>query len=160
MARNRDLDYVVRPLRITPAKERIYDDHHWFRFDTGVKETLAQRYHNIPPHPAPLMEGSLFDRDRLLGFSIFELGERAILSNIGVWSPEAVARGLGTLTIIKEIEYAHRMGAKYYYFGPYNIRNTIYEYKTKFRGFELYDWDSGQWVDYQDPAVKQMLRDS
>lgn len=157
MIKNRDLECVIRPLRITPAKERIFEDHHWFQFGTAPPETLSYRYRHTLHHPAPFMEASFFDADGLAAFSIFEAGEKDVLSNIGVFSPRVAARSLGTLTILKEVEYARERGASFYYFGPFTIHNPIYRYKTRFPGFELYDWDNDRWVDYSDPFTQRML---
>lgn len=156
--KNRDLEYIVRPLRITPAKEELYHKHHVKRFRATPRQPLAQRYDYIVHNPSTLMEICFFDAERLVAFSIFEVGDRAVYSNSGSWPMSEHRRGLGTLTILKEIEYARSRNCKYYYLGFYYTQNPAYAYKTRFPGLELYDWENRKWVRYDDPYAKELLQ--
>jgi arginine-tRNA-protein transferase len=158
LARNRDLDWVVRPLRITPAKEKLYLEHSLNRFKTPPKEPLTKQYADFLYHPAKMMEMCFFDDDDLIAFSIFELGDTAMSSHAGIWSPKAAERSLGTFTILKEIEWAKaNTYCNYYYIGPYHQYNNRYHYKARFPGFQLYDWDNDQWIKWEDPYIIEML---
>ena len=159
MKKNADLEYVVRPLRVTPEKEKLYFDHHVKRFHTAPTEPLIKRYDFIVNNPSTLMEISYFDADRLIALSIFEVGDRAVYSNSGPWSMSEHHRCLGTFTILKEIEHAMSRNCNYYYLGFYYTQNPSYAYKTRFPGLELYDWRGRRWIRYDDPYAQELLRD-
>lgn len=157
LARNADLRVVTRPLRITPAKEDLYLVHHLSRFGCPPRETLNKRYEYIVYHPARLMETCYFLDDQLIAFSIFEVGDYSIWSNLGVWSPDHADRSLGTMTILKEFEYARDNHIMHYYMGHYFPGNPFYEYKLRYRPLELYDWDNKCWVAYGSQRSTQMI---
>ena len=157
LAKNSDLKIVTRPLRITPAKEDLYLAHHLSRFGCEPRELLNKRYEYIVHHPARLMETCYFLGSALIAFSIFEEGDYSLWSNIGVWSPAHPERSLGTLTILKEIEHARARGDVFYYMGTYWPGHPSYEYKTRFRALELYDWDDRRWRPFGHPITKAML---
>jgi len=159
LARNSDLKIVTRPLRITPGKENLYLAFHLNRFGCAPREPLNKRYQYIVYHPARLMETCCFLDEELIAFSIFEVGDYSIWSNLGVWSQAHAARSLGTLTILKEIEYARAHGLMHYYLGHYNPRDARYLYKSRFRPLELYDWDNQRWIGFDAPRTAQMLRE-
>jgi arginyl-tRNA--protein-N-Asp/Glu arginylyltransferase len=159
LARNSDLRVVTRPLRITPAKEKLYIAHHVSRFGSLPREPLNKRYQYIVYHVSRLMETCYFLEDELIAFSIFEVGDYSLWSNLGVWSPSHANRSLGTLTVLKEIEYAREHNILIYYMGHYFPSNPPYEYKLRFRPLELYDWDNKRWIPFEAPRTAQMLRE-
>lgn len=159
LARNCDLRVVTRPLRITPAKEKLYIAHHLSRFGSAPRELLNKRYQYIVYHVAKMMETCYFLKDELVAFSIFEVGDYSLWSNLGVWSPAHADRSLGTLTVLNEIEYAREHNLLIYYLGHYFPSNPSYEYKLRFRPLELYDWDNKCWIPYDSPRTAQMLRE-
>lgn len=156
--KNRDLQTVVRPLRITPQKEFLYELYNYNRHGKMPKTPLTETYKYISGHPSQLKEICVFKKDKLVACSIFEVGKRALFSNSGFWDLAESSRCLGTLTLLLEIEYARRSGLQYYYLGPYHKENPRYQYKTRFGGLELYDWDNERWVDFKDASVEQMLK--
>ena len=157
LARNRDLKIVTRSLRITPAKEDLFLAHHLQRFGYEPESTLNERHKYQLCHQVQLMEMCYFVNDTLIAFNIFERGAYSLWSNIGVWSPAHWRRGLGTLTILKEIEYARANDMLYYYMGNYWPGNPDYEYKTRFQPMELWDWDEKCWQPWGDWITNAML---
>lgn len=158
LARNKDLRYVIRPLRITPGKESLNYLHNISRFGTPPKDTLTKQFGYILLHPAELMELCVFCGDELVAFSIFEVGQKALWGTIGVWSPRHPHRSLGTLTILKEMQYAVKNELDYYYMGHFYLANPSYSYKMNFNGLELYDWDNERWVRFGDPYISDMVQ--
>jgi arginyl-tRNA--protein-N-Asp/Glu arginylyltransferase len=158
LAKNNDLRYVIRPLRITPAKESLHAAYNFYRFNKLPEKPLADLFDCVIFTPTRFMEICFFEGDNLIAFGIFELGVKAALASLNVWSPSAEERSLGILTILKEVEYAKSLCCHHYYVGPYHIHNPIFAYKTRFPGLELYDWDNERWIDYHDSYVPEMLR--
>lgn len=149
LQKNKDLKTIIRPLRITQGKIDLFDGYHISRFEQLPRKELPDSYKYIKYYPSKLMELCIFKDERLIACSIFEVGTFSIYSNTAFWSLAEKHRGLGTLTILLEIEYALQLGFYYYYMGFYYKQNPNYQYKTRFRGLELYSWDKGYWIPYE-----------
>lgn len=158
LKKNRDLKTVIRPLRITPEKCRLYDYYNCLRHGEPPRKSLLEAYDYIVYYPSKLMELCIFKENRLVACSIFEVGNRAMYSRNAFWELSEASRGLGILTILLEVEYARRCGLKLYYLGFYYRQDPNYQYKARFGGLEIYDWDNKRWIDFQNPEVKGILR--
>jgi arginine-tRNA-protein transferase len=157
LKKNQDLKTVIRPLRITPEKSRLYDYYHFLRH-REPPEPLSKIYDYIVYYPSELMELCVFRENKLVACSIFERGNRAMVSNISFWDLDEASRSLGILTILLEVEYARRCGMNFYYLGFYYRQNPNYQYKTRFGGLEIYDWDNERWVDFKNPEAAEILK--
>jgi arginyl-tRNA--protein-N-Asp/Glu arginylyltransferase len=155
--KNKDLKYIIRPLRITPEKMRLHDLHHGVRYGKMPEKPLSESYKYIVYYPSKLMELCIFNKERLVACSIFEVGEFSIVSNTGFWDVNEKSRSLGILTILLEIKYALSRKIRLYYMGLYYKQNPNYQYKTRFRGLELYDWDRTAWLPYAHPRTEELL---
>jgi arginyl-tRNA--protein-N-Asp/Glu arginylyltransferase len=156
--KNRDLKTAIRPLRVTPVKSDLYDTYHFLRHGELPEKSLQQSYQYIKYYPSELMELCVFKEKKLIACSIFEVGTFAVYSNMAFWDLAEKSRGLGTLTILLEIQYALHREMQYYYLGYFNPHNPNYHYKTRFSGLELYDWDNDCWLDFRLPQVKELLK--
>lgn len=158
LKRNADLTTVIRPLRITTGKEEIYYRHCLSRFGEAPRKPLSARYEYIVHHAARLMELCIFEATRgLIAFSIFELGEYSTYANLAAWLPEDEGRGLGTFTILKEVEHARSLGHRHYYLGHVYLANPAYRYKTRFPGLEIRDHATGIWHHYESEHAQDLL---
>ena len=66
-------------------------------------------------------------------------------SDIAAWMRQRAAmaeRGLGTFTMLKEIEWSIATGREFYYQGYVYEGESFYDYKKRFRGTEAFDWGS------------------
>lgn len=157
LARNADLKTIIRPLRITEAKEKLYFEYNLLRHKKPPGSTLSKSYEYIKYYASSLTELCVFKQDKLVACSIFEIGNTAMVSNMCFWNLNEARRGLGTFTILTEIKYALSKKLDYYYMGFYYKQNPNYQYKTRFSGLELYDWDSHKWVDFKQPNARELL---
>lgn len=155
--KNADLKTIIRPLRITEAKEKLYFEYNLLRHKKPPGSTLSKLYDYIKYYPSSLTELCVFKDDKLVACSIFEIGNTSMVSNLCFWNLNESRRGLGTLTILLEIKHALRLNLDYYYLGHYYKQNPNYQYKTRFGGLELYDWDNYKWVDFKHPFIKELL---
>jgi leucyl-tRNA---protein transferase len=142
LKKNQDLKTVIRPLRITPEKSKLHDYYYFLRHHEPPRKSLLETYDYIVYYPSKLMELCVFKENKLIACSIFEVGNYAMVSNIAFWDLNESARSLGILTILLEVQYALRHGIYWYYLGFYYRQNPNYQYKTRFRGLEIYDWDN------------------
>jgi arginyl-tRNA--protein-N-Asp/Glu arginylyltransferase len=79
------------------------------------------------------------------------------MSNCAAWKAGYEKRCLGSLTLLTEIEYARSLSLEYYYLGHIARVNPRCEYKTRFPGLELYDWEDDKWIDFTDPRCEEMI---
>ena len=154
--KNKDLKSIVRPLRITDAKEKLYAEYQKLRHN-NTPRTLSKSYEYIKYYPSYLTELCVFKDGRLIACTIFEVGNDSMVGKLCFWDLSESRRGLGILTVLLEIKYALSKNLKYYYLGQYFKQDPNYQYKTRFGGLELLNWETFSWVDFKDPFAKEML---
>lgn len=149
--RNRDLRTVVRPAEINAEKESLFERHK-VRFKEGVPDSL---YDFLSPDaarvPCEAREICVYDGERLLGAAFFDVGATAVSSVYAMFDPEEARRSLGILTMLLEIDFAVKIGKKFYYQGYSYEGNSFYDYKKRFRGTEKFDW-RGNWTSHAESA--------
>lgn len=148
LARNADLITTVRPSSVTPAVDELFDRHRR-RFDRNVPESIFEFLSREPAEvPCQGMQVSVSEGERLVAVSFFDVGHKAISGIYAVFDPEESERRLGIHTMLCEIEHARRTGCDYYYHGYAYRGESFYDYKKRFSGLEMFDWESGLWREY------------
>ncbi|HEY8563382.1 MAG TPA: hypothetical protein VIL74_23590 [Pyrinomonadaceae bacterium] len=149
LRRNEDLRTVIRPIEVTPEKERLFERHKQ-RFEYGVPDSLYD-FLSYEPATVPCagLEVCAYRGKELLATAFFDVGNEAISSVYAMFDPNQPARSLGILTMLLEIKFAFETGKKFYYHGYAYEGNSFYDYKKRFRGLESYDW-SGGWTDFKE----------
>jgi arginine-tRNA-protein transferase len=142
--RNADLTTVIRPINITQEAEALFETHKQ-RFKSGVPESI---YDFLSPtatsQPCESNEVALYDGDRLVAASYFDVGAIANSGIYAMFDPEYSTRRLGIYTLLKEIEFSIAAGKEFYYQGYSYKGQSFYDYKRRFPGTEAFDW-SGNW---------------
>jgi leucyl-tRNA---protein transferase len=94
------------------------------------------------------LETAVYEQEKLLAKSFFDVGADSISSVYGIFEPEITERSLGILTMLLEIDFAIKNGKKFYYHGYAYEGNSFYDYKKRFRALERFDWQ-GNWESWQ-----------
>lgn len=157
--RSEGLARVIRPMRVTPAKEKLNAHFDADRFGYLSQRQLSNKYGNTRYYPSRLMETCVFQGDILLACSIFQIGKHAAFGDTAMYRLGYESGSLGILTVLMEMLYAKELGKKHYYLAGYSKYNPLYQYKTRFPGLELYDWDHETWIDFKDERVEAMLEE-
>ncbi|MGB7070893.1 MAG: hypothetical protein WBD22_15480 [Pyrinomonadaceae bacterium] len=148
LRKNSDLRIEFGPVKFTDQMENVFDRHRQ-RFTRRVPTSLGVF---ITPSPYKIpCEGRqvcVFEGDRLIAASFFDLGDRATSGVYAIFEPDEARRRLGIFTLLKEIEYAVETGRDYYYLGYCHDGNSFYNYKKQFRATEYFDW-KGSWSPYE-----------
>lgn len=145
---NEDLDVIVRPIQIDNETERLFHRHKQ-RFDHGVPETIYNFLSHEPAiSPCEANEVRVTSGDELVAVSYFGIGKRATSGIYAMFEPTMAVRSLGIFTLLQEIEYSIKQGKEFYYLGYCYEGESFYDYKKRFRGTEVYDWNS-EWSSYQ-----------
>ncbi|TAK39479.1 MAG: arginyltransferase [Lysobacteraceae bacterium] len=144
LARNRDVDARIVPAERSEEQFALYrrylkarhpgggmDDHGSFEFDQFLVGSWSQgRFLELREH------GS----HRLLGVAVTDLaGTRALSAVYTFFDPDEAARGLGTLAILKQLEWAARDGRTHLYLGYWIAGHRKMDYKRRFRPLEAFD---------------------
>jgi len=74
--------------------------------------------------------------DRIVGVAITDRGARALSAHYTYYDPELEHLGLGTFSILTQIELCRRWGLDHLYLGLYIEQNASMRYKARFRPHE------------------------
>jgi leucyl-tRNA---protein transferase len=147
LAKNRDIEVIVRPSFINSEKQILFD-RHCVRFDDNVPDSL---FNFLSPNPAaipcPNLELCIYLHGRLLGVTFLDIGERATSAIYAIFEPAEAKRSLGILMILHSIAFSRERGCRYYYPGYAYREPFAYDYKKRLTGLEFLDWDAG-WQPY------------
>jgi arginine-tRNA-protein transferase len=144
LRKNDDLKVVIRPLEIDDAAEQLFHRHKK-RFDHNVPESILDFVsQTADDSPCETKEIRVHRDGRLLAASYFDIGARTASGVYAIFEPEEASRSLGIFTMLKEIEYAIDAGKEFYYQGYSYEGESFYDYKKRFRGTEMFDWN-GSW---------------
>jgi len=144
LKRNEDLRIEIRRIQITDEAQSLFHIHKQ-RFTSGVPVSIYEFLSSEPSTvPCVAREIAVYDGDRLVAVSYFDIGEATMSGIYATFDPNDKARGLGTFTMLKEIEFAAESGCEFYYQGYAYEGNSFYDYKKRLSGTEAFDW-KGRW---------------
>ncbi len=81
----------------------------------------------------------LREHGRLLAVAVTDIEPRAMSAVYTFYDPDHAARGLGTLAILRQIEWALREGRRHLYLGYWIAGHDKMDYKRRFRPLEGFD---------------------
>lgn len=141
--KGQDITTFYGPLTFKQRIYDIYNDHSINRFghETDVEDFLSSFYTSS----CPSMQSEYYLDDVMVAAGFLDRGVRSLSSVYFVFDTEYSKFRLGTLSIIREIEYAASLGLDYYYLGYWVRENRSMAYKNRFFPHEQYDWERGAW---------------
>ncbi len=143
MARNRDLQVVIRDTFIDAVKEDLFYRHRK-RFKDNVPDSIYDFLSEEPAtEPCRNREICVYDGDRLIAASFLDIGGAATSAVYAMFEPSESKRSLGIFTMLEAIRYSRELGCEYYYPGYAYREPSVYDYKKNFAGSEYYDWKEG-----------------
>lgn len=151
LKRNRIFQTVVRPALVDQSKIELFQQHKR-KFEENIPESI---YDFLSKKPASIpCEGgeiAVYDRDRLVAASFFDIGATCLSAIYGMYDLDYRDHGLGIYTMLKEIELARSFGKSHYYHGYCYSCPSFYDYKKRFTGLQRYDW-RGRWRPWPEPS--------
>lgn len=158
----RTFETEIGAASITPEKERLYR-----RYKASFSGMLA------PTLRDALMDGEdfnifrtfevrVYDKDKLVGLSYFDLGNHSSASIMGIYDPDYKKYSLGFFTMLKEIEHTMDKDMLYYYPGYVVPGYPRFDYKLRIGEVEYFKLSTQSWRDYaqltsRDTPLQQML---
>lgn len=152
--------YTIQPFNITIEKELLYKEHRK-RFKGNASLSLSGfMYDNYNKNIFNTYEINLYENDKLVGFSFFDVGITSMASIIGIFDQQYTKYSLGIYTMLLEVEYAKSMGLKYYYPGYVAYEPSQFNYKLRLAdAFDFYDWYSKRWISFEKRDKKVRVND-
>lgn len=144
LKRNDDLTVNIEPIGITAEVEALFHRHKQ-RFKQHPPESIYTFVSECPElEPCTTLQQSIRTREgKLLSAGFFDKGENSLSGIYTAFEPTEGRRSLGIFTILKEIEYAISLGKEFYYQGYCYSGSSFYDYKKRFLGTEVFDWNGG-----------------
>ena len=137
---NADLKVRIEPLAVDSEAEELFHRHKE-RFENHKPVSIYEFVSgDAESAPCDTNQIRVFDKDKLIAVSYFDVGERACSGVYAIFDPAEAKRGLGIFTMLKEIEYARDNGKEFYYQGYAYEGESFYDYKKRFRATEVFDW--------------------
>jgi leucyl-tRNA---protein transferase len=142
----------IRPFQACPQKDILYENHK-DRFKGFLNHTL---FHYLNGEEGTITGTEIFDThevcvydgDKLIAFSLFDLGNNSMASILGIFHEDYATYSLGKFTMLKEIEFGQKNGFEYYYPG-YILHNTpLFNYKLELGKMEFYN-NQKQWQSFE-----------
>jgi len=137
----------IQPLELNEEKERLYQQQK-SKFKGFIFDKLAHFFHVFPEHNAHSVfdtyEVGVYDEDKLVAVSFFDLGRKSIVSLLGLYDMAYTKYSLGTYTMLLEIEYGQSIHCKFYYPGYIISGDAAFDYKLQIGTYQYYDW-RGWW---------------
>jgi len=138
------VDRMLLPLR-TPEVFDLYRRYLHARHGDGpMAETSEDDFDHFiasPWSPTRFMELRL--HGRLLALAVCDTTHDALSAVYTFFEPDAPARSLGTLAILRQIEWARRTGREFIYLGYWIDGHPKMHYKSRFRPLQVLD--GSQW---------------
>lgn len=153
---------VVRPFENSIEKELLYENHK-HRFRGYLQDTLLTFLKGEDEERQHLSifdtyEVCVYDNETLVGFSLFDVGEVAVASILGIFDEYYHQYSIGLFTMLQEIEYAQSLGYQYYYPG-YILSNTrVFDYKLRVGKMEFYNHHQ-QWQTIEELHTLEKVSD-
>lgn len=147
LRKNQDLRIVFRPIEITAEKQDLFERHKQ-RFSHAVPDSLYDFLSTEPANvPSEALEVCVYERNKLLAASFFDVGARAVSAVCAMFEPSEISRSPGIFTMLLTIDFASKNGKTFYYPGYAYEGNSFYDYKKRFSALEEFDW-KGNWIDF------------
>lgn len=148
VARNRDLEVIIRPTFIDDEKRQLFHRHKQ-RFEHNMPDTIYDFLSHSPADtPCTNREIAVLAEGKLISVSFLDVGRTSCSSVYAMFEPEESKRSLGIFMILEAIRYSREIGCRYYYPGYAYRGPSFYDYKKNFSGLEVYEWERS-WNPYQ-----------
>ena len=139
---------VTRPAILSKEKDdlfQIWRKKFPKRQATSLKTSLQDdKEHNI----YNTWEVCIYDGEKLIGYSFFDVGKKSIESIKGVYHPDYQEFSLGYYTMLLEIEFALNRGLDFYYPGYIVPGFPTFDYKLRIGDCEFFDSYTKDWSPY------------
>ncbi len=148
---------IIQPATFGFDKEVLfmkYKKHFKGSFNSTITSYMLDNKHQ---NVYQTLECLVYDNERLIAFSYFDLGEKCIASILGVYDYEYNKYSLGIFTMLAEINWAVEKNYEWYYPGYSVPGYKRFDYKQRVGEMEYYDYAKKKWFSFQDFSEDTLL---
>lgn len=158
LRKNRErFDIVIRPEQFTSEKEELYQIYRE-DFNGNLAPTLrSSLLDDGTSNIFDTWEICIYDAGKLVGFSIFDLGNKSIESIKAVYDPKYKSHSLGYYTMLEEIEFAKSKECEFYYPGYVVPGYVAFDYKLRAGIMEYFTPANKEWRPIEEFDEEQLL---
>jgi leucyl-tRNA---protein transferase len=142
---------VVQPFELTAQKDALYQSHK-HRFRGYLQDTLFNYINGEQSKKARNIfesyEVSVYDGERLIAFSLFDVGNTALASILCVFDKDYAEFSLGIFTMLQEISFGMDNGFLHYYPGYVLHDSDLFGYKLTVSTKMEFLHPSNEWRDF------------
>jgi len=158
LARNADVEMRVLPAHRTDEQLALYRRYLGARHAGGGMEThgasefdqfLIGRWST--GRFLEFREPAAHGAGRLLAMAVTDVTDDALSAVYTCYEPQASGRGLGTLAILRQIDWARREGRSHVYLGYWIAGHPKMDYKRRFQPLE--GFNGREWIDLDAPSA-------
>lgn len=100
-------------------------------------------------------ECRVYDKERLIAISFFDLGSSTAYGKAGIYDPEYQQHSLGLFTMALEIEFCKRRQLKHYFPGYVSDEHPLFDYKHRIGAMDYFDIFTQKWRPYGKDIIRQ-----
>ena len=136
---------------------QILYQKHKRRFEGYIPGTLKESLFGLEEDNIyNTREISVYDGDRLIAISYFDIGSKSMASIMGLFDPDYEKYSLGIYTMIKEVEFGMNNRLHFYYPGYVVPGYKKFDYKLRIGDMDLYDVPSKSWIPYDQLSTQNL----
>jgi len=125
-----------------------------------VGETLHDIFgRHEPTHQFNTHTVRIYDEDKLVGFSLFDVGEDSIASLMGCYLPAYASHSLGYFSMLAELNYGREQQLSYYHPGYCVPGVPAFEYKLRLPDLEGKGYTNMEWQPMQEVLTQPLPKD-
>jgi len=148
--KNHNFKTVCRKSFYTSEKEGLYQQFK-VKFQYQVPSTLRQYLRDdFETSVFETYEVAVFDQDKLIAVSFFDLGNNCLASILGVYDETYAKYSLGFYTMLVEIDFGIKNKFKYYHPGYVVPGYPKFDYKLKIGDLEYFHDTKKAWHPYNE----------
>jgi len=134
---NVDLNVTIGQPEGTEEKFEIFCRYLDRQHDHTMSRTFESFEEFLYDSPMETCEVCYRLGERLIGVSLLDRWSTAVSSVYMYFDPEFASRGLGTYSVLWEVDFARRNDMQYYYLGYWVAESPKMAYKSRFRPNEV-----------------------
>ena len=147
---------LVRRAIFNDEKEMLYQEHK-ARFEGYIADTLRESLHGEAKYNIyNTWEICVYDGNRLIAVSFFDIGGNSIASIMGLFDPSYSKHSLGFYTMLLEIIVGQQNEKVYYYPGYVVPGYQRFDYKLRIGPVDYYNIKTKNWEPYEQFVYEEM----
>jgi arginine-tRNA-protein transferase len=165
LKRNEDVLITVDVPKATSEKEAMYLRYQASQHGEGAiqdrgADLVDTMYTQMYTNPTTTREMELYLDEKLIGFGIIDLANHVVSAVYNVFEPEYGDRSLGTLMILRTLEWANNNRFAYYNLGYMIPGHPKMDYKRRFGPAEGLNPFTGEWEEISSILAQRDMLES